>query len=135
MLQSNQPFQRVDDGIGSGLVGGAVVGGAIHGGVGGLIGFKGSKAMGGLEKVGEQHARAMERFTNTMGNPSFKKAFAVSSRAQEHVSRKMINSMDKGVLKNIAKHGYGSNKRRMISSGASVLGGALLGAGIDAAND
>ncbi len=32
MMYSNQPYQRVDDGIGSGLVGGAVVGAAALGG-------------------------------------------------------------------------------------------------------
>jgi hypothetical protein len=43
MMASNQPFRRVDDGIGSGLVGGAVVGGAMAGGFragGGLLASK-----------------------------------------------------------------------------------------------
>jgi|GEM_PF-2720692 len=133
VLASNQPYQRVDDGVGAGLVTGAILGKMAHGAVGMGLGYKAIQASGGIDALTERTTRDMERFQRMTKTP--KQQMFAGIRVADRAARKAIDSMDDGLLKNVARTGYGSTKRAMISGGLSVLAGSILGASIDAMND
>lgn len=126
-LASNEPYQRVDDGIGEGLVAGAVAGAAAIGGAKMILPripqtVKTAKIDNDLGSINIDES-VLKKLTDeqkaAMGIPKNLKAGSRPSRAAE-----------------LNKSLFGSGRRRAaIAAGVSVLGGALIGAGLDALND
>lgn len=125
MLASNQPYQRVDDGVGAGLVGGAVVGGALSAGA--IYG--GSSAIRKLAMT--DLSRTSKRATKVMDNPTEKNV----SKMKKFVDRAGTRQdMYEGASKYTNKLGQMSGKRKAMAIGGSVIASSLLGAGIDNLN-
>lgn len=125
MLSSNQPYHRVDDGVGAGLVGGAVVGGALSAGT--IYG--GSAA---IRKVAMTDLnRASQRAVKVMDAPTEKNI----AKMEKFVDRaRTRQDMYTGASKFTSKLGQMSGKRKAMAIGGSVIASSLLGAGIDHLN-
>lgn len=141
MLQSNKPYQRVDDGIGAGLVGGAVLGGMAHYATGTTQGYRMINA--GAKKLGmskeDYQQRVLDRGTSRAEAYARAKGdkagfFGASGAYAEGVTKEVFRNTPEGKFR-LTQKAYGSDKRRLISGGLSALGGSILGASIDAAND
>lgn len=143
MLQSNQPYGRVDDGVGAGFIGGAVVGGVGYGAAAAGIGYKALKDSGksfadlgqDLEDNTAKYMgdRYQSRYQRAKGKPIGETA--AGNKAANRTIDSLISGMDEGKTKKVGKFAMGSSKRRMIGQGASILGAGILGAGIDGANN
>ena len=128
MLSSNQPYQRVDEGVGSGLIAGGLIGGAAAGAAH-KWGSQGLQSMG-------QNAMDRRAFANTMvdgmkdvGNS---KTFDKYAKQIDSADQKLnaYKKLDKMHTKGFA----GGWKGKAAAYGGSVLAGGLIGAGIDSAN-
>lgn len=122
MLASNQPYQRVDDGVGAGFVGGALAGGAAAG----AAHKWGAKGLSALSNVNNN--TALTRSMGTDGEYGSK----YNKIARQH------EAAGNGIQKasSLHKKGFaGGWKGKAAAYGGSVLAGGLLGAGLDAAND
>ncbi len=106
MMQSNNPYKRVDDGIGAGLVSGAVIGGA---------------AAAGFHRQGGAIANRMATTPIRMGQTA-----GTGSR----MGPRMVQAGQRmGGFH--AKNFGGSGRRKALAYGAAALGGAILGGSID----
>lgn len=128
MMQSNQPYQRVDDGIGAGLIGGAVVGGALAGGA--YFGLphlrgRGKTVMSSSLKGG-----------NVNIDPSVLKTLNAEQKAQMGIDESFTERKLRGNKIGKKMHGkmFGSGRRAAVTGGISLLGGGIIGAGIDGMN-
>lgn len=122
MLQSNMPYQRVDDGVGAGFIGGALAGGAVAG----TAGFQ----------VNRANAFFKDRKNNLKDKHFEMKTMGASDYELSKVSKAITNnSKMRGSINNLHKTTHGSGKRKAISIAGSVLAGGILGATIDAANN
>jgi hypothetical protein len=153
MLASNQPYQRVDDGIGAGLVSGAILGGgAVAGaryGMKPLADMIGKNANTNLQKGFADQARQMSKMDST--NEEIDKAYKDYTKGKEGSRKAAIrsgmNSTYNTMFKNtkplfetksenkFIKGAAGINRRTAITSGLGVLAGGILGGSIDAMND
>lgn len=135
MLNSNQPYQRVDDGIGAGLVGGAVAGGAVAG----------ATQMWGKQAIESGIGASQSRYSNIRSQNAVDQALPNLSPERREASQ---NRADKagnrhiGVVKGGSKAIDGIDNRfskgwrgRGATYAGSVLAGGALGAGIDALNN
>jgi len=114
MMQTNNPYNRVDDGIGAGVVGGAVIGGA---------------AMAGFQYgAGRLSSSITNRPIRMGGGGSF--GTKAKGYAGSQVRRAAART---GAMHN--KFMAGSGKRKALTYGAAALGGALLGGIADSVND
>jgi hypothetical protein len=126
MLQSNQPYQRVDDGVGAGLIGGAVVGAAGYG-----------ATAYGLPKM-KQTSPSL-RMNNAGGSvnidPNVLKGLSNDQRKKMGVNSEFKKSSKPSRASQVNKTLFGSGKRKAITAGASIIGSSIIGASIDGANN
>jgi outer membrane lipoprotein SlyB len=139
MMQSNQPYHRVDDGIGAGLIGGAAIGGAVSGSIGITHGVRALRNAGGGSL-----SRGLENYKQTRDDMADEYKNMAGDKASASGLKKTLKNLPNDYAKSYTPEGHvgkfsnmthGSTKRAMISTGASLLGGALIGAGIDNANN
>lgn len=125
MLQSNEPYFRVDNGIREGLVGGMAVGGALT-----------AAAYWGLPRL-KQSRTALTTKTD-LGNVN------VSPDVLKQLTKEQMAQMGLDQMKEVKaptfanrahKFMFGSKGRAIGTVAAGILGMGLLGAAIDAAND
>lgn len=123
MLASNQPYKRVDDGIGAGFIGGALAGGAAAG----AAHLWGDRGIKGLQSLSGKAGMAGARTAADRNNQGI----------SESISKATIKTHDGlGKAAGMRKKAFaGGWKGKAAAYGGSVLAGGLLGAGIDAAND
>lgn len=126
-MSSNEPYSRVDDGIGSGLVSGSLMAGAATYGAHAYTKSKYKNSVQTTRKMRDYTSRMAER---KLPDNLVKQAFDEDWSAKE---QKSVNNLNKN-RKNY-RTPFGSGKRRAISYGLTGLLGAGLGAGIDAANN
>ncbi|WDI05148.1 hypothetical protein PUW25_25405 (plasmid) [Paenibacillus urinalis] len=131
MMQSNNPYNRVDDGIGSGLVGGAIVGGTLAAGA--QFGTK--AALRGMKKpVREFTRRAHDdiRYSNASGVP-----VTDGQRARATVGDAAMRKASSFSQSVKGYHGkaFGSGKSKALTYGAAALGGSLIGGIADGMNN
>jgi hypothetical protein len=137
MLQSNQPYQRVDGGIGAGLISGGLVGAAAIGGYhwqgARLNNFLQSKAAmaRSYEKLAKDDIAETKRYAGST---------AVSDAQRNLASHmeKVAGRWGKMADRTSWAHGkmFGGGKwGKAISYGAGILGGALIGGAIDGMSD
>ncbi|GAK42026.1 hypothetical protein TCA2_4518 [Paenibacillus sp. TCA20] len=122
MMQSNNPYNRVDEGIGSGLVAGAVVGGA---------------SMAGLQFGGTQAARGLRNMANPVlsrnaaaraidgGIPKMATAQGVAASGAKHLGNG---------IRGARKMAFGGGRNKLLSYGVGALGGAAIGGIADGMN-
>lgn len=135
MLQSNQPYQRVDDGIGAGLIAGGLIGGAGAYAGNAIASTKGMKNIyGSVAGAANSHKTRVESGQYGTNN-GFKDSFKTTMNAGNALSNESIEALGDGKAGKAAKFMYGSGKRRMAAAGGSILAGSVLGAGIDSANN
>jgi hypothetical protein len=125
MLASNQPYQRVDDGIGAGFITGGIMGGAAAGATH-LWGKKGIDAF--RNSANGKLAESQKAMDAVNGSTSLKDMKAAASSHQA-VSSKHANAMKHaGRADRIhAKSFGGSGKRKAAAYAGSVLAGGILG--------
>lgn len=133
MLASNQPYQRVDDGVGAGFIGGAVAGGAMAG----SAHMWGAKGLSGLRSLNDGALNKAERAVTNIGPRAgigdMAKAASGLQKAQERHGK--IGKVLDGSEKLHGKAFGGGWKGKALAYGGSVLAGGILGAGMDAMND
>lgn len=145
MMQSNNPYQKVDDGIGGGLIGGAAIGSAVAYGA-----YAGTRMARGkqLTNARSQMSQARELRNNVMRNASpdifgvMKGNMAAQGSRIAQDSARAGTKGGAGGMHNKLFGGtkIGAGKMRMgrrtaATAAASVIGGALLGGVIDGANN
>lgn len=133
-MQSNQPYNRVDNGIGAGIVGGAALGAA---GAGALLGA-------GLGE-GKLHSMNTSVSASRRSSAVNKQAKRLSSGKSSNLNKmeKQMNNIAKTNARvssgisgagNLSRKAFGSGKSRLITGSASILGGALIGGVTDKMN-
>lgn len=141
MLESNIPYRRIDDGIGTGLVGGAVAGWALYGGASAISGFSAGRRM---RKAGIDPAKRLERAIEGYekyykrkynGKHPFLIQVHAGIKASHLSTNEAMSYLGDGAAARAAKFALGSSKSRAITKGVSILGGALAGGGIDYMSD
>ncbi|WAT23542.1 hypothetical protein O0R52_22440 (plasmid) [Bacillus halotolerans] len=120
MLSSNQPYRRVDDGIGTGLVSGAVIGGA---GTAGFI-YGGNAAGQKLQQVNSSLTGRM--IDRTASQERADRLTAQGLKREKFIQKGMDYSTKARGLSNIKKAG--------VVAGGSILA-SLIGGAIDKSND
>lgn len=115
-MQSNNPYRRVDDGIGSGLVGGAVIGAGVAGGF----------QMGGRALSGALSGRGPIRLPQNAGNYSMRSMAAGQARRYAGKAGATLQGLHTSAF-------GGSGKRKAAAYGLAAAGGAVLGGLIDGA--
>jgi hypothetical protein len=162
MLASNQPYQRVDDGIGAGVVGGAVIGGAaVYGARKGIQAGMTHSMNKGMNAFDSEASRSSAitptKYTPEGGAYQDIADRKATQRANEATARQRqtagINAMndskwgktnekffggkDQLYKTNIhpAIDGVGKmNRRTAITAGLGVLAGSMIGGAIDGMN-
>ena len=122
MLSSNQPYGRVDDGIGAGFVGGAVVGGAAAG----AAHMWGKQGLNKIKGLNDNMALA-----RVVDIPAAENAKVDKIASQHEKAGKAIAGAEKWRGKAFG----GGWKGKAAAYGGSVLAAGLLGAGADYLND
>lgn len=127
MLNSNQPYNRVDDGIGTGLLGGAVVGG---------VGVLGASAA--FPRMNQSKTTGVLTTNNAKGSVNIDPKVLSQLSDKQKVEHGIGDSFKKASKPTIAnrldKTMFGSGRRTAVTAGAGIIGGALLGGAIDKAN-
>jgi hypothetical protein len=133
MLQSNEPYFRVDDGIGAGLVGGAAVGAALAGGVHyGLNYYIDRKR----NQVLDTHLRRINNLSGRLNSGSIDESrYKDLSNARRQITKFRLNELNNSNVVKGRNLMFGSGKAKAITYGLSAALGALSGGLIDAAND
>lgn len=129
MLTSNQPYQRVDDGIGAGLISGAVIGGATAGAFHSDMGRRVVK--GTARNIKDVYKNKYTSLSDQAGMlPTDKQ-----QKKLEKLDRRIATaaSATQGVNK-VHQKAFGSGKRKAVSYAGSVLAGATLGGLTDGLN-
>lgn len=122
MLASNQPYQRVDDGVGAGFIGGALAGGAAAG----AAHLWGDKGIKGLQSLSGKAGMAGAMTAADRNNHGI----------SESISKATVKTHDGlGKTEGMRKKAFGGGWKTAGVYAGSVLAGGLLGAGIDASND
>lgn len=123
-LNSNEPYQRVDDGIGNGLIAGGIIGAAAYGGA-----YVGLPRMKQTEPV-----LSMKNNAGSINiDPSLLKKMTDEQKAKMGIDDSFKESTRPSQAARLHKTIFGSGiKRAAIAGGVSVLGGAILGGTIDA---
>lgn len=123
MMQSNQPYGRVDDGIGAGLVGGAVIGGATTA----AYQFGGKSVANFTASTADKLSASMaqKQLPFSQGNIPGKVSQSFANLA--NTGKDLSNALH-------TKSFVGSGKKKAVTYGASVLAGSLLGGIGDAMN-
>lgn len=162
-LSSNQPYQRVDDGIGAGLISGALVGGgAVYGVKKGLqAGMTNAmnKGMNAFDATdGRSSSITRTRYTDEGSPYQNLNDRAATRRANEATARQRqtagINAMNDSKWGKTHESFFGGkdslyktnihpsidgigkmNRRTAITAGLGVLAGGILGGMIDGANN
>lgn len=126
MLQSNQPYQRVDDGVGAGFVAGSVVGAA---------------AGGAAHRWGYQGISALKNLNSDIGSGRHDRISAFYSGEKQ---KSMLDKVDRTEIRNEAalnkvdklhaKTMRGGLKGMAAGYAGSILAGGVIGAGVDALN-
>jgi hypothetical protein len=120
MLQANQPYNRVDNGMGAGgMVAGGLIGGA---------------AMGGLAWGSSAYSNHIAEQMSKAGSAS--KAYNIGngtmSRMANSIQHEMFGGKAMKETKNVIPFMRGGlSKRSAFSLGAGIVGGALLGGLMD----
>jgi hypothetical protein len=132
MMYANQPYQRVDDGVGSGFVGGALLGGGLAAGAH----FGTASAISGLKKpLRNAAASAASSIASSY------EAGVAPSAMQEARSTIANDRFDRATRAGTAVKGYhkkifgGGWKGKALAYGGAALGMGVLGMGADALND
>jgi hypothetical protein len=112
-LNSNQPYGRVDNGIGTGLMGGAIIGAAATAGAQ----FGGAMA---VSKMRDYKATLRDRAAFT-GSDLDRNRYENLTKATHKVN-------------GYRKAAFGSGWRKAVSYGVGALAGAAIGGAIDANN-
>lgn len=120
MLNSNQPYRRVDDGMGSGMVSGAVVGGAASAGF-----------IYGGNAAGQKLQQANSSLTGRMIDRTPSQEAADRLTAQGLKRERFIQ---KGMDYSTKARGLSNMKKAGIVAGGSILA-SLIGGAIDKSND
>lgn len=130
-LASNQPYGRVDDGIGAGFIGGAIAGGSIAGAFHSDMGRRTAKM--GMRGIKNSYKGNLMDLQNEVGmlpsEKQQKKIDKLSKRVEQ--SAKATQGIDKIHSKAFKGGGW----RTAGVYGGSVLAGSLFGMGVDALND
>ncbi|CUB50613.1 hypothetical protein BN2127_JRS10_00124 [Bacillus subtilis] len=134
-LASNQPYQRVDDGIGAGFVAGGVVGAAAAGtahkwGKQGIDAFSQRSSL----KTANSLANMLGAKKNLKSGRAAAETITNAHKAQEskHARNMKVASKAEGLHNKAFGGGW---KGKAIAYGGSVLAGGILGAGVDAMSD
>lgn len=131
MLQSNKPYQRVDDGIGAGLVTGGLIGGAASAGAVTIAGRTAGKRLSNPQKE-----LMINSYMGYMDDATGKRDLMKRAiTGYNDIADDVIGSLGDSRKGKAAKMMFGTGKRRAITAGASIIGSALIGAGIDKANN
>ncbi|WP_090646057.1 hypothetical protein [Paenibacillus sp. UNC496MF] len=140
MMASNQPYHKVDDGIGGGFVGGAMLGSAVVAGAqyGGaaMVGSLQGKAIGAARQL--RNAQADVRYQTAAHGPN-----AVSDKMEtrrnlysDRFNRYAGDAKKWGGRYNKAFGAFGGGwKGKAVAYGAGALGMGILGAAADAMSD
>lgn len=135
MMNSNQPFQRVDDGIGAGLVGGAVVGGAMAGAAH-KWGQQGLEA--GMNASQSRYSKAKNTNATNQSLPNLSEDRRAASTnklrkaGDQHISAVSKGTAAQGALDKRFAKGW---KGRGATYAGSVLAGGIIGATADSLNN
>jgi hypothetical protein len=130
MLSSNQPYSRVDDGVGSGFVGGALMGGAVAGAAH-RWGQKGIQGM--ASRAMDKRDYANSRMDRIPGDVGDSKSLNKHARSVDRADRTVSAAKSMSSLHN---KGFGGGlKGKALAYGGSVIAGGLLGMGADALSD
>ncbi|MCY8577155.1 hypothetical protein MOD24_14995 [Bacillus haynesii] len=119
-MNSNQPYRRVDDGMGSGMVSGAVVGGAASAGF-----------IYGGNAAGQKLQQANSSLTGRMIDRAPSQEAADRLTAQGLKRERFIQ---KGMDYSTKARGLSNMKKAGIVAGGSILA-SLIGGAIDKSND
>lgn len=123
MLASNQPYRRVDDGIGAGLVGGAVMGGALSAGA--IYG--GTKGIDQLSKLdASMFKKASDKFSG-LDSPTEKQSAKMDKKRNRAAGRAAAYGVGMDHAQSLG--GMSGKRKAMAIAGSSVLGSLLGGAG------
>ncbi|PLC14110.1 hypothetical protein BV582_21300 [Bacillus paralicheniformis] len=120
MLNSNQPYRRVDDGMGSGMVSGAVVGGAASAGF-----IYGGNAAG--QKLQQANSSLTGRMIDRAPNQEAADRLTAQGLKRERFIQKGMDYSTKA-------RGLSNMKKAGIVAGGSILA-SLIGGAIDKSND
>lgn len=135
MMQSNQPYGRVDDGIGAGLVSGAVIGGAMAG----ATHRWGGRAIEGMKESARNSMRnSQNNMDSTMRREGVSSSDSIGAQRQHSKNVNKKQKVMKGLkgAEDLRGKGFGGGwKGKAVAYGGSVLAGSLLGAAGDAMND
>jgi hypothetical protein len=126
MLASNQPFQRVDDGIGAGLISGAVVGAAATYGMN-----RGMNYLANRRFRGNPNADAYDNMANSIKHQQSRAKWKARHASLFGGDQKLFHSNIHPVIDKVG----GMSRRAAITAGLGVLAGSIIGASIDAMND
>ncbi|MEB2276924.1 hypothetical protein LAV82_23170 [Bacillus sp. ILBB4] len=127
MLSSNQPYHRVDDGIGAGVVAGSVIGGAA---AGASHMWGGNLINGYRDKSSAAFANAKRDFNGAENKEAAMKDYqkANDKHTKQQTRAKNLSSAH-------SKGFSGGWKGKAAAYGGSVLAGGILGGFIDGANN
>lgn len=127
-LASNEPYGRVDEGVGSGLVGGAIIGGAL--GTGSIYG--GSSALDRISQFDANRTNKSKEKFEQINSPTESQVNKAERRLNHASGRQAGYAMAKDYADKLG--GMGGKSKLATAAGVSVLGG-LLGATVDGLND
>lgn len=134
-LASNQPYQKVDDGIGAGLLGGAVVGGALAG----SAHRWGDKGIDGLRSMTKNRLQLSEdQMRGTMSREGVTSSESIGAQKSHYKNVNRGTSVMKGLhgVEGLRNKGFGGSKwGKAAAYGGSILAGGILGGVGDAIND
>jgi hypothetical protein len=131
MMASNQPFGRVDDGIGAGLISGAVVGGAFAGGL--HTNFARKSLKSGARSIKNNYR---DKIFDLQDKAGMLPTEAQEKKLTSLKSKHKLASKLPGGIDNLHNKAYGGGwKGKAVAYGGSVLAAGLIGAGLDSMND
>lgn len=134
-LASNQPYQKVDDGIGAGLIGGAVVGASLTG----AAHRWGQQGIEGLRSSTKEYLQiSQDGMNGTMAREGVSSAESLDAQRHHYKNVKQGTSVMKGLHGADSLHNKafsGGWKGKAAAYGGSILAGGILGGVGDAIND
>lgn len=126
-MQSNQPYNRVDDGIGAGLIAGAAMGGVASGTAN--LTRRGATAA----SVGARNHLA-QKYTGLEAEAGMLPSEAQTKKLNK-ISKNMTRASNaEGLIGKAYQTTHGSGKRKAITMAGSIIGGAIAGGTIDGLN-
>jgi len=133
MLESNQPYYRVDDGIGVGLASGAAIGATLAGGVHfGMNSYMNRQR----NQIQDQHLRRVRTLSGKLNAGDIDEAkYRDLSNSRRQITKYRLNHLNNSNVAKGRNMMFGSGKAKAITYGLSTSLGGLAGAVLDMAND